>query len=52
MTKPRLPLTDRRFVYVPSNKTNLRETFARIRAEQEEAEKREKTHEKILRFKK
>jgi hypothetical protein len=35
--KPDIPLTDPRFKYVPSHLTNLRETFARVRAEGRES---------------
>jgi len=31
--KPPIPITDRRFQYVPSASTDLRKTFARIRDE-------------------
>ena len=31
--KPAIPITDARFEYVPSVRTDIRKTFARIRAE-------------------
>ncbi len=32
--KPTIPITDKRFVYVPAHATDVRETFRRIRAQQ------------------
>lgn len=32
--KPPVPITDPRFVYVPSHQTDIRETFRRARATQ------------------
>ena len=32
---PKIPITDRRFQYTPSSKTDIRKTFDRIRKEQE-----------------
>lgn len=32
--KPLVPLTDPRFLYVPSHKTDIRQTFERVRAQQ------------------
>lgn len=34
MIKPRVPITDPAFRYVPSHKTDVRETFERIKREQ------------------
>jgi len=31
--KPPIPITDRRFQYVPSASTDIRKTFARVRAQ-------------------
>jgi hypothetical protein len=33
MRVPKIPLTDSRFNYVPSAKTDIRDTFRRVRAE-------------------
>jgi hypothetical protein len=30
---PKIPITDNRFNYIPSAKTDIRETFRRVRAE-------------------
>lgn len=38
MSDPRVPITDPRFVYTSSSKTDLRKTFARIRREQRRQE--------------
>lgn len=41
--KPAIPITDKRFDYVPSHQTDIRVTFARVRAEQKtERSKRER----------
>ena len=35
--KPSIPITDKRFVYVPASHTDIRETFKRVR-ERDQAE--------------
>jgi len=35
--KPAIPLTDPRFAYVPAHQSDIRKTFERVRAEQEQA---------------
>jgi len=32
--KPRVPITDQAFVYVPASHTDIRKTFERVRQEQ------------------
>lgn len=36
--KPKIPITDARFIYVPAVKTDIRHTFAKARAEMKKPE--------------
>jgi hypothetical protein len=40
--KPRLPITDPRFLYVPAMRTDVRETWKRAREEQAKKDKEKK----------
>ena len=50
--KPKIPLTNRAFKYVPSAKTDVRKTWARIRREMaEEAERKAEEEKNVVQLK-